>query len=264
MAQLKPTKVFEVFLSCVEAIRQGLLISRVSRTDKEFHFQNWFEARLSSTEALFDKGGRNSYPDFTLVELTEGYEVKGLAWPGRESTYDCNSQVPTGFHNGRDVFYVFGRYPKAEDTAVEYPVIDLVICHGDFLNADHDYYHKNKSIRGFGSYGDIMIRDRKMYVAPTPFAIASGLTGTRTLIVPSAWAAPAGIKEVGTLTRVETNELVAGYEFDLKANRIAARKIPNPSAGEPHCFVAYRATADSKKQVMLAPEADEEGKRRHQ
>jgi len=38
----------------------------------------------------------------------------------------------------------------------------LVICHGDFLNADHDYVHKNKSVKGFGTYGDILIRDRKM------------------------------------------------------------------------------------------------------
>lgn len=184
---MKKIKVFEIFADCVEAIRQGVLINRVSRSDKEFHFQNWFEARLGNIGILFDKSGRNSYPDFTLVEFTEGYEIKGLAWPGRESTYDCNSQVPTGYHNGRDVYYVFGRYPKSENAGKEYPVIDLVVCHGDFLNADHEYVHKNKNIRGFGSYGDIMIRDRKMYVAPTPFAVADGLTGTRTLIIPSSF-----------------------------------------------------------------------------
>jgi hypothetical protein len=106
---MKRTRVFELFSSCVHAINQGVLISQVSRTDKEFHFQNWFEDRLRDSEILYDKSGRNSYPDFTLVEFTEGYEIKGLAWPGRESTYDCNSQVPTGYHNGRDIFYVFGR-----------------------------------------------------------------------------------------------------------------------------------------------------------
>lgn len=108
------------------------------------------------------------------MEFTEGYEIKGLAWPGRESTYDCNSQIPIGYHNGRDIFYVFGRYPKADDAGNEYLVIDLVICHGDFLNADHEYIHKNRSIRGFGSYSDIMIRDRKMYVAPNPFCNYTG------------------------------------------------------------------------------------------
>jgi len=98
------TRVFEIFTSCVDAITQGELIERVSSTDKEFHFQDWFENRLIGTGILFDKSGRNSYPDFTLVRYPEGYEVKGLAWPGRESSYDANSQVPTGYHNGRDIF----------------------------------------------------------------------------------------------------------------------------------------------------------------
>jgi len=55
---------------------------------------------------------------------------------------------------------LFGRYP-ADPADDDYPVIDFVLCHGDFLNADHTYVHKNKSIKGFGTYGDIMIRDRK-------------------------------------------------------------------------------------------------------
>jgi hypothetical protein len=255
---VKKTKAFEVFAACVDAITQGVLINRVSRTDKEFHFQNWFEDCLRGTGVLFDKSGRNSYPDFTLVKFTEGYEIKGLAWPGRESTYDCNSQVPTGYHNGRDVFYVFGRYPKAEDAVKEYPVIDLVLCHGDFLNADHNYVHKNKSVKGFGSYGDIMIRDRKMYVAPTPFAVAHGLTGTRTLLVPSSWTPPKGFKRVGDIARVEASDLVVGYAFDLKTNTISAKTVPNPAAGREHRFVAYRIESDSDKAVTLIPDPQQE------
>ena len=248
---MKKTKIFEIFATCVDAIFKGVLINQVSRTDKEFHFQNWFEDRLRSIGVLYDKSGRNSYPDFTLVEFTEGYEIKGLAWPGRESTYDCNSQVPTGYHNGRDIFYIFGRYPKAEDTGKEYPVIDLVICHGDFLNADHEYIHKNKSVKGFGSYGDILIRDRKMYVAPTPFAVATGLTGTRTLIIPSSWKKQVGFKKVGDIVRIEADNLVIGYEFDLKANKIISKTIQNPAAGKKHRFAAYREDKDSDKRVTL-------------
>jgi hypothetical protein len=250
---MKRTRVFELFSSCVHAINQGVLISQVSRTDKEFHFQNWFEDRLRDSEILYDKSGRNSYPDFTLVEFTEGYEIKGLAWPGRESTYDCNSQVPTGYHNGRDIFYVFGRYPRSGEAGSEYPVIDLIFCHGDLLNADHEYVHKNQSVKGFGSYGDIMIRDRKMYVAPTPFAIADGLTGTRTLLVPSTWDAPKGFKKVGDLARTEADNLVVGYEFDLKANTISATTVPNPSSGKKHSFAAYRVESDADKPVSLIP-----------
>src|SRR5574341_1745573 len=204
---VKETRAFEVFAACANAIMEGVLINRVSRTDKEFHFQNWFEDRLRNAGMLFDRSGRNSYPDFTLVEFTEGYEAKGLAWPGRESTYDCNSQLPTGYHNGRDVFYVFGRYPKAEGAGNTYPVLDLVICHGDFLNADHEYTHKNKSLKGFGSYGDIMIRDRKMYVAPTPFGLVSGVAHAQTLILPDNFRASASFKQVGALTRKETDKL---------------------------------------------------------
>ncbi|MDP2898933.1 MAG: hypothetical protein Q8Q12_20540 [bacterium] len=255
---MKKTKAFDVFASCAHAIIQAVLINRVSKTDKEFHFQNWFEDRLRGTGVLFDKSGRNSYPDFTLVQFTEGYETKGLAWPGRESTYDCNSQVPSGYHNGRDIFYVFGRYPKAEDDAREYPVIDLVLCHGDFLNADHEYVHKNKAIKGFGTYGDIMIRDRKMYVAPTPFALARGLTGTRTLLVPSSWEPPKGFKKVGDIMRVEAPDLVVGYEFDLKANSICAKAVPNPAAGKEHCFVSYRIESDPDAAVTLVCNAHRE------
>ena len=120
-----------VFLSCVEAIRRGKLIVRESSKDKEFHFQNWFKDRLDASELNFEEGGRNSDPDFRLVKSTEGYEVKGLAYPGRDASFDSNSQAPTGHHNGRHNFYVFGRYPKTPDGDT-YPVVDLCSATGIF------------------------------------------------------------------------------------------------------------------------------------
>ncbi len=78
-----------------------------------------------------------------------------------------------------------------------YPVLDLVLCHGSFLNADNTYIHKNKSFRGFGSYGDILVRDRKMYVAPTPFALAEGTAHRRTLIVPESHKVDDDLMDVG-------------------------------------------------------------------
>ena len=134
----------EVFARCVAAIQAHKLIRRESRQDKEFHFQNWFKARLGETGLNFEAGGRNTYPDFRLVASTDGFEVKGLAYPGREANYDCNSQVPSGSHNGRTIFYIFGRYP-AEPDGDSYPVLDLVVCHGDFLNADHATFTKTKA-----------------------------------------------------------------------------------------------------------------------
>jgi len=174
-----------------------------------------------------------------MVAFTEGFEVKGLAYPGREANYDCNSQVPSGFHNGRTIFYVFGRYP-AEPDGDAYPVLDLVVCHGDFLNVDHNYVHQNKSIKGFGSYGDIMIRDRKMYVAPTPFGLTTGTAHHLTLILPQGFGADPRFSEVGKLVRREADQLIIGYAFDLQRNTLQPELVPNLAAGQEHVFVAYR------------------------
>src|SRR5437016_5121453 len=138
--------VLPVFRRCVEAVQKGVLIRRVSKKDKEFHFQNWFKGRLKESRFHFDAGGRNAYPDFSMVKFTDGYELKGLAYPGRDASFDSNSRAPSGLHNGRTIYYVFGRYPKVPDGDT-YPVLDLVICHGDFLNADHEYVHQTGASR---------------------------------------------------------------------------------------------------------------------
>lgn len=245
-----PHQVVDVFLSVDTAITRGELIHRDSSRDKEFHFQDWFGARLASAGILFDQGGRNSYPDFTLVNSPEGFEVKGLGYPGREADYDCNSQVPVGTHNGRDVYYVFGRYPS-NAIEPEYPVIDLVVCHGSLLNADSDYVHLNKSIRAFGTYGDILLRDRKMYVAPTPFALLEGTTGQRTLILPAGTASDDRLTPAGEFERVEVNELLATYTFDLTQNDLIPGFMPNPNGGMQHLFEAFRIRNTEGPQVNL-------------
>lgn len=252
------TTCFDVFEQCVLAVQAGDLIESVSSKDKEFHFQNWFQNRLQKLFIRFECSGRNTYPDFCLVEYTEGYEIKGLAWPGREKDYDSNSQVPTGYNNGRQIYYVFGRYPAdltpyavQDNGRRQYPVVDLVICHGDFLNADHNYIHKNKSVKGFGTYGDIMIRDRKMYVAPTPFELTEGTTGLMTLIVPESMEPDPRYQEVGRITRIETDSLVVSYTFDLRTNEIKAERIQNPNAGSEHRFIAYRLKSQAAKPVSM-------------
>ena len=74
-----------IFKHCVEAIRAGDLIEREGANDKEFHFQNWFRKHLEALKLKFDSPGRNTYPDFRMVHSAEGYELKGLAYPGREA-----------------------------------------------------------------------------------------------------------------------------------------------------------------------------------
>jgi hypothetical protein len=242
--------VLTVFNRCVQAIRNGKLVRRESRQDKEFHFQNWVRTRLDETGFHHEMGGRNSYPDFRMVHFPEGYEVKGLAYPGREVNYDSNSQVPSGSHNGRTIFYIFGRYPATPD-GDSYPVLDLVVCRGDFLNADSEYTHKNRSIKGFGSYGDIMIRDRKMYVAPTPFGLVSGVAHTQTLILPEDFPVTDGFQKVGVLGRKEADRLIIGYAFDLKNNVLTPETVPNPFAGREHTFYAWRRDNESDEPVTM-------------
>lgn len=106
-------------------------------------------------------------------------------------------------------------------------------------------------MKGFGTYGDIMIRDRKMYVAPTPFALIEGTTGLMTLIVPEGTDTDPKFREVGRLVRIEADSLVVGYTFDLRTNEIKAEKVANPRAGTEHRFVAYRLKSQAAKRVSM-------------
>ena len=232
-----------VFKLCARAMRAEIFIERESAKDKEFPFQNWFKKRLDELGVHYDPSGRNTYPDFTLVKYLVGFELKGLAYPGRDADYDCNSQVPRGEHNGRQVYYVFGRYPSKPD-GNKYPVVDLVICHGSFLNADNTYIHKNDSFMGIGSYGDIRVRDRKMYVAPTPFALVEGTAHRRTLILPATHEVAEELVECGTLVRREVESVVVAYGFDLRSNELKTKRVDNPHVGRKHVFKAYRTAED--------------------
>jgi hypothetical protein len=118
-------------------------------------------------------------------------------------------------------------------------------------NADHEYVHENKAVRGFGSYGDILIRDRKMYVAPTPYGLVDGAAHHQTLIVPSRVVVPDGFKEVGEIIRTEVDELVVRYTFDLRNNDLKTEKVPNPHAGRKHIFCALRLIDGPSTPVVL-------------
>jgi len=242
-------EVTAMLIACETAINDGKLIERQSRRDKEFPFQNWFKARLEERKIDFDEPGRNMYPDFRLVHIPLGYELKGLGYPGRVNDYDCNSQIPHGVYRGREIIYVFGRYP-ANPSENRYGVYDLVLCHGSFLNADNSYVHKNKSVRGMGSFGDVLLRDRKMYVAPTPFGLLDGVERQITLILPAAWPRSDSLIPVGELVRTETDRLMTGYYFDLTTNKLQATYTENPSAGQQHHFIAYRSSRHSEQPLV--------------
>ncbi len=245
------SRVPRFFVQCEDAIRGGVPITRESARDKEFAVQDWVRDRLDEAGFAYTESGRNTYPDFRLMDdPPEGFEVKSLAYPGRGASYDANSQPPSGFHHGRTVFYVFVRYPQQGRGS--YPVHDLVVCHGDFLNPSRDYVHRNLNVPNFGAYGDIMIRDRKMYVVRTPYAIADGLAGRRTLILPSGSCVPDEFEAVGNLERREADEVAVGYEFDLKHAELRTISEPNLNAGKHHTFTAYRIQGGDTTPVSMA------------
>jgi hypothetical protein len=103
--------------------------------------------------------------------------------------------------------------------------------------------HKNRHVKGFGAYGDVMIRDRKMYVAPTPFGLLSGVAHTQTLILPEGFVSADELQRVGRLVSREAATLVIGYKFDLRTNDLLLDAIPNPAAGTEHVFEAWRLGA---------------------
>jgi hypothetical protein len=96
-----------------------------------------------------------------------------------------------------------------------------------------------------------MIRDRKMYVAPTPFGLVSGVAHTQTVILPEDLSVSEQYRQVGSLVRVEAPELIVGYTFDLQANTLSPTTIPNPFAGQEHNFIAWRLQGRSDQPVTL-------------
>jgi hypothetical protein len=124
------------------------------------------------------------------------------------------------------------------------------------LNADHEYVHENKSVKGFGSYGDILIRDRKMYVVPTPFRLVQGVAHQQTLILPAGIHPSnrerAQFIEVGKLVRREADELIIGYSFDLQTNELLPKKVANPGAGREHVFRGWRVKGSGTDRVSMA------------
>ncbi|NJS35722.1 MAG: hypothetical protein HC765_03655 [Brachymonas sp.] len=213
---------------------------RSSQQDKEYHFQNWVKRRIEAVGLAYDELGRHGYPDFVLAEHPSGYEVKGLAYPGRSADFDCNSQLPLATQDGKQVYYIFGRYPVTREQ--EFPVHDIVLCSAAFLNAQTENTNTNQSFRGAGSYGDILIRDRRMYVCATPYALAPGTVGQATLILNSdeVIEMPQVLEAVGRMQRVESRERVTGYSFDLLENTLRSERGINPHAGQVHAFSVYR------------------------
>ncbi|MFE8645910.1 hypothetical protein ACFX58_12580 [Sphingomonas sp. NCPPB 2930] len=240
-----------IFLSLAHGFHNAVPIVRASQQDKEYHFQNWVKRRIEAVGLQYQEISRHGYPDFVLADHLSGYEVKGLAHPGRVADFDCNSRLPLAECDGRTIYYIFGRYPNVREQ--EFPVFDLVLCSASFLNAETENTNTNQSFRGAGSYGDILIRDRRMYVCATPYSLVDGTSGKATLIVErDIENAPEALVRVGTLQRTEALEVVTGYSFDLQVNELTSNRGLNPNAGRAHEFSVYQIRGHDDGPVALS------------
>jgi hypothetical protein len=244
------TSVWGVLLACREAVREGVPTYRPA-DDKEFHFQRWVESRIR--EAGFDvpETGRVSYPDFPIVGLDEAYEVKGITSGSRERDFDCNSTLPEGVHQGHQMLYLFGRYEGP--AAGERPrVLDLAIVHGTLLNAGGSTLPRNSSFRGLGSYGDVLLRARKMFVAFTPYGLLSNLRDHCTLVLPVGWEEPpTGFECVGEITRHRVPEQVVGYAEDFVSGTLTPVTAAHDLGVTDHVFKVWRVAGDGTDTVEL-------------
>lgn len=89
-----------------------------------------------------------------------------------------------------------------------------------------------------------MIRDRKMYVVPTPFALVTNVAHHFTLIMPGEAQVPSHFEFIGDLVRTEADELIVAYGFDLRTNDLVLDKVSNPGAGKQHHFRAWRLAGE--------------------
>jgi hypothetical protein len=102
----------------------------------------------------------------------------------------------------------------------------------------------------------MLIRGRKRYVAPTPFALTVGTAHNQTLILPTGWRADSRLREVGLLVRHEPEKLVIGYALDTRANTLVPELVDNPSAGREHSFSAFRLKGAGGEEVAVRPIAE--------
>jgi hypothetical protein len=98
-----------------------------------------------------------------------------------------------------------------------------------------------------------MIRDRKMYVVPTPFHLVDGVVHQQTLILPGDITTNDEMVDVGELRRREADKLIVGYSFDLQTNELLPKKVPNPGANREHVFHAWRLKGSSENHVSMRP-----------
>lgn len=244
-SEMHLTHAVTIFLEMANAIKQGRSMLPRSANDKEYFAQDWFSDRVKATGLEAMQQGRNSYPDFWVsdVHITEGYEIKSLSFangrPARRDI-DFNSTIPSGKKGDNECFLVFFLYTGSGSNPR--PVHTVSLVHGDLINSDHALAdaHINVSITQFGSYGNGFIRNRKMYVLPTPITIDPTGIGKVRLITPQNWNIQhSQLTNVGKITMRVADESISQYTIDMLGGKPVTEMKKNVNAGEEKHFDVF-------------------------
>jgi len=236
--------VLSLFSGLADAHAGDVVATARSKDDKEYFIQDWVAERASAAGLGVVQSGRNAYPDFWLTgRTTFGNEVKSLARkangePAR-ADMDFNSTVPRPTIDGNSCVITFAVYEKSAD--LERRVTTVCLTDVALLNADDSLVHRNYSIAGFGSYGDGLVRNRRMYRFTTPVRIGRDF-GTQenggrsieimdkaTLILREGLLAARdahaqGLVRIGTITRTWAARRLKAYTVTLDAEAPVAEQ----------------------------------------
>lgn len=139
--------------------------------DSKELFSDWFEDGIPYTIKHL---GANDHPDAIIENV--GFELKSISSNGQ---IQFNSTIPTGRFNHKGIvgecYYAIALYKKDRTFG---QLHDFTICYGDYFNFDHAFAHShmNSQEKGFGDYGDGVVRYRKMYQFPTPTKEVPGVS----------------------------------------------------------------------------------------
>jgi len=159
--------------------REGVAKVEIPRAESRFDVILW-QSLLEHPDLVLEHETTCLGVECKSLEASPQFVATRNGVPCR-TTIDFNSTVPCGkeFFKGKfsryahlrgqpiTVFYALCLYGEVEG---EMRLLSFLMMDGNYINRDHTLHqeHRNISRRGFGSYGDGSIRERKMYLFPNP------------------------------------------------------------------------------------------------
>lgn len=206
------TASLDLFDALADAHARQNGIDARSSSDKEFAAQDWAVANAARAGLDVTELGRHAPVDLHVgAPARIGVQVKGLTLArGRvRDTLDYSSTFPSPHHDDIPTVLAYLQlHPRLRPGGTVRThtvcVADMALVQGD------DITTQNRSVAGAGSYGDVNVRCRLMYIGAQPVALAArhgiDIDGIPSLILEQGdltvgAAFERGLRRAGTITR---------------------------------------------------------------